>query len=60
MAQDLLGVVVRVWEEVVGVVAAAVGVEWGVTALGLALVATVFAPIAGPSYPIKWEHLAII
>ena len=59
MVADLPGVAVRVQEEV-EVVVVGVVVEWGVTVLGLAPVATVFAPIAVPSYPIKWEHLAII
>jgi len=59
MALDLPGGVAQVqeevWAEVVGVV-----VEWGVTVLGLALVAIVSALIVAPSCLIKWEHPATI
>ena len=59
MALDLPGGVVRVQEEV-WVEVAEVLVEWGVTALALALVAVVSALIAVPSCPINWEHPATI
>jgi len=52
MALDLPGGVVRAQEGVrVGVVR--VVVEWGVTVLGLALVAPVFALVVVPGCPIK-------
>ena len=52
MELDLPGGVVQAQEEVEAEVVG-VGVEWGVTALELALVAVVSALIAAPSYPIK-------
>jgi len=52
MVLDLPGGVVRAQEEV-RVEVARVVVEWGVTVLGLALVALVSALIAGPDYPIR-------
>ena len=57
MALDLPGGVVRVQEEV-WVEVAEVLVEWGVTALALALVAVVSALIAVLDYLIKPEHPA--
>ena len=56
MALDLLGGVVRAQEEVrveVWVKVAGVVVEWGVTVLGLALVAPVSALVVVPGCPIK-------
>jgi len=47
--------VAEVWAQV-----ARAGVEWGEIALGLALVATVFALIVVPGCPIKQEHPATI
>ena len=52
MALDLPGGVVRAQEEV-RVEVARVVVEWGVTVLGLALVALVSALVVVPGYPIK-------
>jgi len=59
MALDLPGGVVQAREEVRAEVVG-VEVEWGVTALGLALVAIVSALIVAPSCPIKQEHPATI
>ena len=59
MALDLPEGVARVQEEV-WVEVAEVLVEWGVTALALALVAVVSALIAVPGCPINWEHPATI
>ena len=59
MALDLPGVVVQVQEEV-RVEVVGVEVEWGVTVLGLALVAIVFALVVALSCLIKWEHPATI
>jgi len=59
MALDLPEGVVPVLEKVrVGVVE--VLVEWGVTALALALVVSAFALIAVPGCPTNWEHPATI
>ena len=52
MALDLPGGVVRAQEEV-RVEVARVVVEWGVTVLGLALVALVSALVVVPGCPIK-------
>ena len=41
--------------EEVGVVAG-----WGATGLDPALVGSVFVPIVGRGYPIRWQHLAMI
>ena len=59
MALDLPGEVVQAREEV-WVEVAEVLVEWGVTALALALVVSAFALIAVPGCPINWEHPATI
>ena len=42
-------------EEEVGVVAG-----WEATVLEPALVGSVFAPVAEPGYPIRWQRLALI
>jgi len=52
MGQDLLGVVVQVEEEVWAKVEEGLG-GWEVTALALALLASVSALIAEPDYPIR-------